>query len=346
MATDDSRTSGGGAAPTPPARPTGERVETFGLLLIPGFSLITFASFLEPLRQANRLLGRDVYAWRLLSVDGSPVMASSGTQIMVDGDLSSAGEIDYGFVCAGVDVAAFDDKRAYAWLRKLARHGTKVGAVSTATFILARAGVLDGYRATIHWESLASFREQHPDLELTTNLFEIDGNRITGAGAAASVDLMLHLIGERFGYALVAAISEQYNLSQIRAAIDDQRMPAHLRLRSSHPKLLAAIGLMEGNIEAPFDLAGVAATVGLSKRQLERLFHRHIGTSVMRHYRFLRLRRANMLLTQTNLPVSQVAVACGYQSQSHFAKDYRRQFGCTPVKERSGGGYPGAGAGG
>ena len=340
MQTSDS-TTGRRRAPSRQAaeapRPTADRAERFALLLIPGFSLMTFASFLEPLRQANRLLGRTRYEWRILSVDGSPVTASSGTQIMVDGDLASTKSADYAFVCAGVQIGAFDDERAYSWLRKLLRHGATIGAVSTATFVLARAGLLNGYRSTIHWESHASFREQYPELELTTNLFEIDGCRITCAGATACIDLMLHLIGGRFGHSLAAAISEQYNLSQIRRAIDDQRMPINVRLRSSHPKLLAAIGLMEGNIEAPLDLEAMAANVDLSKRQLERLFNQHIGTSVMRHYRFLRLRRANVLLTQTSLPVAQVALACGYQSLSHFAKDYRRQFGHTPVKERSGG---------
>ncbi len=322
------------AAYRPPS-PDG-RTEKFSLLLIPGFSLMTFASFLEPLRQVNRLLGRSLYEWRLLSVDGAPVAASSGSQIVVDAALSAAGSSDYAYVCAGIQVGKFDDERAYAWLRKQARHGAKVGAISTATFILARAGLLDGYRSTIHWESLASFREQYPALETSTNLFEIDRNRITCAGATACIDLMLHLIGTRLGHALAGAVSQQFNLSQIRRAIDDQRMPTSVRLRSSHPKLLAAIGLMEANIETPFDLAALAMEVGLSKRQLERLFNGHIGTSVMRHYRFLRLRRANLLLTQTDLPISEIAVACGYQSPSHFGKDYRRQFGYTPVKERSG----------
>ena len=146
---------------------------------------------------------------------------------------------------------------------------------------------------------------------------------------------MLHLVGERFGYAMVTAVSEQYNLSLIRRAIDEQRMPSGVLGQFNHPKILAALSLMEANIDTPLSLAQIAGGVGLSKRQLERLFTRHVGSPVIRHYRYLRLRRANQLLTQTSLLVRDVAIACGYLSMSQFSRDYRDQFGHSPVTERT-----------
>ena len=312
-----------------------ELVEHFGLLLIPGFSLMTFASFVEPLRQVNRLMGRIVYRWSLLSADGEAVTSSSGAQVMVESDLQKWPEIDYVFVCTGLGVENFNGEHTHAWLRRMSKRGVKIGALSTATFVLAHAGMLNGYKCTIHWESLIALQEQFPGLQVTTNLYEIDRNRISCAGATACIDLMLHLIGERFGYALVTAVSEQYNLSLIRRSIDDQRVPFNILGQFNHPKIVEAIAVMESNIDEPLLLGEIARAVDLSKRQLERLFVRHIGTSVIRHYRFLRLRRANQLLTQTNLLVRDVAIACGYLSMSHFSKDYRKLFGNSPVKERS-----------
>ena len=312
-----------------------QRVESFGLLLVPGFSLMTFASFIEPLRQVNRLSGRDVYRWRLLSTDGDEVNASSGARVMVDSDLATVPPLDYVFVCSGVEVERFDSEKVRAGLNRLSRRGTKIGALSTAAFILARAGLLDGHKCTVHWESLVALREEFPALRVSSNLYEIDRNRITCAGATACVDLMLHLVGERFGYAMVTAVSEQYNLSLIRRSIDEQRMPPGVLGQFSHPKILAALTLMEGNIDEPLELGEIARGVGLSKRQLERLFARHVGNPVIRHYRFLRLRRANQLLTQTNLLVREVAISCGFLSMSQFSRDYRAQFGRSPVKERT-----------
>ena len=296
---------------------------------------MTFASFIEPLRQVNRLSGKTVYQWVLLSAQGTSVEASSGAKIMVDSNLTSTSLVDYLFVCSGVVTEQFDDINIRGQLRQFSNQGIKIGALSTASFILARAGLLDGYKCTVHWESLVALKEQFPRIRISSNLYEIDRNRITCAGATACIDLMLHLIGQRFGYTMVTAVSEQYNLALIRRSIDEQAVPSGVLGQFSHPKVLAALSIMDNHLDEPLELGEIAADVDLSKRQLERLFHRHIGTSVIRHYRFLRLRRANQLLTQTNLLVRDIAIACGYLSMSHFSRDYRRQFGHPPVKERT-----------
>lgn len=309
----------------------GQRI---GLLLLPGFSWMTFSSMIEPMRQANRLLGRRAYYWRLFSCDGAPVEASSGDNLIVDGDLKGEDRFDYVFVCAGIETETAHDARAFPWLRRLAAHGTAVGAVSTGAFLLARAGLLDGYRCTVHWESFESLREAFPDLNLTTNLFEIDRQRITCAGATACIDLMLHLIGDQFGHGLAAAVSDQFNHGEIRESLTAQRMPTNIRLRTSHPKLVAAIKLMEAEVEEPYGLAELARIVRVSPRQLERVFKQHLGVSVIRYYKTLRLQRANLLLTQTHLPVTEIAGACGFRSAAQFSRDYRKLFGQTPISER------------
>jgi transcriptional regulator GlxA family with amidase domain len=308
--------------------------QNIGLLLVPGFSLMTFSSAIEPLRQANRISRTVLYRWTLLSADGCPVSASSGTPVVVDAAPGKEPDLDMVFVCAGIEPHIALDGHTVGWLRRLSQHGKTIGALSTGTALLARAGLLEGYRCTIHWESLASFKEEFPHLDVTANLFEIDRNRITSAGATATLDLMLYLIALRCGQELSAAVSEQYIHRQIRLYDESQRMPLQQRLRISHPDLLSAIALMEANLEDPLSLDELAESVRLSKRQLERLCQRHLGTSLMRYYKYLRLRRAHLLLTQSNLPVLDIAVACGFGSMSHFAKGYRAQFGRLPREER------------
>jgi transcriptional regulator GlxA family with amidase domain len=308
--------------------------QVFGLFLAPGFSWMTFAAFIEPMRQVNRLTGQLAYDWRLFSIDGAPVEASSGSQIIVDAGLQSDVELDFIFVCTGVGVQVPDDQGLKQWLRAMVRRGVTIGSLSTGTFLLARAGLLEGYRSTIHWESSQSLKEEFPYLEVTTNLFEIDRDRITCSGATASIDLMLHLISTRFGHDIAAAVSDQFNHGQIRHSFNQQRMTTDARLRSNNPRLIAAIRLMEANIETPFQLGRLADEVGLSKRQLERLFVQRLGTSVIRYYRLLRLYRANILLIQTQLSVVEIGLACGFRSASQFSRDYRELFGYTPAKER------------
>ncbi|MEM7208936.1 MAG: GlxA family transcriptional regulator [Pseudomonadota bacterium] len=311
-----------------------DEAETFGLILIPGFSMMSFASFIEPLRQANRVTGRSVYRWRFVSEDGNPVQSSAGARIEVDQGLAEPANFDAVFVCAGVGIQRFDDRRIVAWLQRLSTTRTRIGALSTATFILARAGLLDDSKCTVHWESLSALREQFPALRVTANLFEIDGGRITCAGATACIDLMLHLIEERLGGDVVASVSEQYNLSRVRARMDEQRMPEGFLQQFRHPRVVSAVTLMENTMDEPLSLDQLASRIEISKRQLARLFDIHIGRSVIRHYRFLRLRRAQQLLIQTTLSVRDVSTACGFQSLSHFARDYRRQFGHAPLQER------------
>lgn len=302
--------------------------------LIPGFSMMAFSSALEPLRAANRLSRQELFRWQLISADGEPTEASNGVVIIPDGGVDDVDFAPVVAVCASLGAQSFEDRHAFAWLRRLAHRGAIVGGISTGSYILARCGLLENRRCTVHWESLAGFVEDFPELEVTTNLFEIDRDRFTCSGGTAALDLMLDLIAERHGKRLAAAISEQFLHTHIRHADDPQRMELRKRLGVNHPKVLAAIALMENHLEEPLSSADLARSVGLSKRQLERLFRQHLDRTMRQYYMELRLKRAQLLLNQTMMPVLEVAIACGFVSASHFSRSYRAHFGHAPRTER------------
>ncbi len=318
----------------PTTLPESPDTKCMGLYLLPGFSWMTFASLVEPMRQVNRLTGQRVYDWRLYSMDGAEVVSSSGVRIVVDSALEDDGDLDYLFVCAGVEQDSGDDQRLFSWLRKMAQRQLTLGAISTAPLLLGRAGLLKGYRCTLHWESFHSFHEAFPDIELTGGLYEIDRDRITCSGATACLDLMLELIRRDLGGALAASVALQFHHPLQRGETGKKQTGDLSAIAAAHPKLKAAVSLMEFNLETPLKLQQLADSVHVSSRQLERLFRRYLGMPTIRYYRMLRLRRANVLLNQTRLSVLEVGIACGFRSMSQFSRDYRAQYGHPPVKER------------
>jgi transcriptional regulator GlxA family with amidase domain len=209
-----------------------------------------------------------------------------------------------------------------------------IGAVNLGSYLLARAGLLDGYRCTVHWENLSGFTEAFPHLEATSEIFEIDRDRFTCSGGMAAFDLMLHAIAGQHGFALASAVSDQFIHERIRDKRDRQRMALPARLGIRHPKLLAAIRRMEENLEETVSRAELARTVKVSPRQLERLFRKYLGRTPTRFYLELRLDKARRLLQQTEMTVLDVALACGFVSASHFSKCYRERFVKTPRAER------------
>jgi transcriptional regulator GlxA family with amidase domain len=306
----------------------------FAFILIPNFSLIAFTATIESLRLANRAAGKELYSWHAFSVDGAAVVASDGFRISVEGNLEAAKEYKFVVVCGGVEIHRFRDKNLLSWLRHMARKGCRIGAVCTGSDILARAGLLDGYRCTIHWENLASFAENYPEIDVTAELFEIDRNRFTCSGGTATIDMMLNIISRQHGAELAVQVADQLLHERIRGQHDHQRMSLPARLGVRHAKLLAVIQEMESNLEEPLARAKLAKEVGLSTRQLERLFQKYLKRSPARFYLELRLSRARLLLLQTKMSIIDVALACGFVSASHFSKCYRDYFGRTPRQER------------
>lgn len=307
---------------------------TFVFLLTENYSLLSFACAVEPLRLANFALGRELYRWRLCADGGEFAQCSNGQRTLVDIGFEEIGRDDVLMVCSGVDVKAATTKSLLQYLRREARRGITIGGLCNATYIMARAGLLDGKRCTIHWDNRDSFLEEFPDINLSQSIYTIDGNRYSSAGGSASADLMLKLIGDEHGQEVANQVADQMIYTTIRSDREEQRLSIPTRIGVRHPKLANVIRMMEHNIEEPVSPSLLAEEVGMSTRQLERLFRRYLGRSPKRYYMELRLQKAKNLLMQTDMTVINVALACGFTSPSHFSKCYRAHFSTTPYRER------------
>jgi AraC family transcriptional regulator, glycine betaine-responsive activator len=308
--------------------------QSIALVLVPEFTMMPVTSAIEPLRLANRLAEKQLYKWTLHSLDGQPVAASNGILTMVNGDLETVPQDAAIIVCGGLNIQHHTDKRVLSWLRKTSRRGVDIGAVCTGAHVLAEAGLLDGYKCTIHWENLPGFTEAFPDIDVTGGLFEIDEDRFSSAGGTTALDLMLSLITSQHGPDMAAQVAETILHSPIRHHSENQRLSLPARIGARHPKLVSIIEKMEDNLEDPLSPSLLAKQAGLSTRQLERLFRRYLDRSPKRYYLELRLKKARSLLLQTDMSVINVALACGFSSPSHFSKCYRAFYGRTPYRER------------
>jgi transcriptional regulator GlxA family with amidase domain len=291
---------------------------------------MSYAALLEPFRAANSLTGETLYSWTHVAVAGESARASNGATLLCERRVGDALAPDLLFVFAGGDPAAFDDAATFAWLRRLAGQGVVLGGVSGGPYILARAGLLAGRRATIHWEHAEAFREHFPGLALDGGLYVIDRGRMTCAGGTAGLDLALELIEADHGRGLADRVGEWFIRTEPRRGEGAQRPGLRERYAVRHPGLLSALEAMEAHIETPLRRETLAAKAGVSVRQLERLFRAHLGGTIAELYLRVRLEHARRLLRTTSLSVTDVAIACGFPSSSHFARVFRKAFGAPP----------------
>jgi transcriptional regulator GlxA family with amidase domain len=303
-------------------------------LTLPNYSLIAVSNALEPLRMANRLVGTDIYGWSIVSMDGRPAEASSGLHLTPTGPLDKLERSDIVFVCGGINVRESVTPALLTALRRLADRQVALGALCTGGYALAKAGLLDAYRATIHWENLSALREEFPRVKISDQLFTIDRDRYTSSGGTAPLDLMLNLIESRLGSKVSKLVSEQFILDRVRKDTDRQYIPLRAQIGLSNRGLIRVANLMEQHIERPLSLEAIAKSSGLSRRQIERLFKRDLNCVPKRYYLQMRLRRARELLLQTAMPIMDITAACGFQSTPHFSKCYRNHFGHPPSAER------------
>src|SRR3984885_9479066 len=283
---------------------------------------------------ANIATRQTAYEWSIVSLDGQPTPASNGLELAPTITLDDAGPVDILFVCGGVDLQEAVSPRIVAALRRLAERRVPLGALCTGGYALAKAGLLDKYRASIHWENLSALREEFPRILLNDQLFTIDRDRFTCSGGIAPLDLMLNLVKSRLDAQVAQRISEQFIVDRVRNDRDRQYVPLRAQIGASHETLIKVAQLMEDNIEKPLSLDAIAAATALSRRQIERLFKRHLDCVPNRYYLQMRLRRARELLLQTSMPIIDITTACGFQSPPHFSRCYRAQFGCAPSAER------------
>ena len=303
-------------------------------LVVPQFNLMSFTAGLEPLRVANRLARDELYKWTVVSMDRSPVVSSDGISIAPDQDLETAPQADAVFVCASFDAQRWSQPSVSNFLLRQARAGAAIGSIGTGSYILAHAGLLDGYRSTIHWENRPTFMESFPHLDITGNIYEIDRDRVSCGGGMAALDMMLHLIAREHSVDLAISISTQLLHDRMRTPDDHQRMADKMRLERISPRLSAAITVMEHHIDTPLPITRVSDTVSMTQRQLERLFQKHCRTTPHEYYLDIRLRHARNLLLESKLSILNVALATGFTSQPHFTDRYRKRFGVTPGEQR------------
>lgn len=274
-------------------------------------------------------------------MDGTPVPASNGVEVSVASSLpqernwlSTSHRPAIMFLCSGLQVEESENRSLFAYLRENKNSGVNVGGLCTAAYLLAAAGLLNGKRCAIHWENLPGFAERFPAADVYADLYEMDGNIWTCAGGTAALDMMLSIIAKDHDDDLVNRVCEQALTDRVRNPNDRQRLPLRARLGVQNSKVLSIIEFMEANISEPLPLVDIAEYVGLSRRQIERLFQQHMGRSPARYYLEIRLDRARHLLVQSTMPVVDVAIACGFVSASHFSKCYREMYGKSPLQER------------
>ena len=306
-----------------------------GFLLMPEYTLSTFANAISVLRMANRISGKDLYKYSVFTSDGLQVTSSSGIEVIVDSLPANPDDLNMLVVCGGYNIGSHCDKNSINALRAYAKRKIPIAGICTGSYVLAAAGLLDGYRCTIHWENLSAMREQFPQLEISSRLFVIDRDRYTCSGGISSIDLMLNLVASIHGHDLVQQISEQFTCERVRTENDPQRAPLKYLIGASQPRLIEAVAIMESNIEEPLGLDAISESVGISRRQLERLFNRYLHRSPSRYYLELRLSRARLLLLQSSMPMIEIAISCGFSTAPHFSKCYSDIYGNPPSKERS-----------
>lgn len=324
----------------PPAMPTAARwpapCRRIGVLLLPGFGLAGLAGIVETLRAARVLTDGPGWEAVLLSLDGQAVPAAGGVWVAASA-LSQAPELALALVLAEDPPAPTEPGLGPVsrWLRQLAAAGVALGGVGAGAAWLASAGVLAGHRATVHWPHIATLAEQHPAVVVSQQLYEIDRQRLSCAGQDASRDLMVAWLGQTLGEQRMRELAQALGLERPRASDERQRVPTLARLGGGSAKLAEAIALMEANLGEPLATEDIAGLVGVSRRQLERLFKQHLNDLPARWYLGLRLTRAQRLLRESPQSVLQIGLACGFASGPHFSNAYRAHFGHTPRDERS-----------
>ncbi len=304
-------------------------------LVLPEFSHLGLAAAIEPLFVANWLSQSPVFDWKVISVDGNPVRASNRIVIPVDGDLASAATCKTVFVLASFEPdRALRERRVVRWVKRIARFGVELGGIENGCFILASAGLLNGHRVAVHWDNLVGFEQQFPATRPAAQLFARSGGRITCAGASAILDMMIAWIGWHGQADLAGEVAEHLLLGVTRVGEMEQGLAPSEGQRRHDSVVAGAEAIMRKHLDEPLSCDVIARRAGLSLRQIERRFKQQVGCSVLQRYRFIRMTKAHQLLQQTDLSVTQVALACGFSSPEYFCRLYRAMFDCSPSKDR------------
>ena len=301
---------------------------TLALLVLPQASILEVASTLDPLRAANRHLGSELYRWRVVSPNGQAVPLTCGIELPSHGPLTAAEGADALVVIAGFQQWQGATQPLIRDLARMAPRFAAMGGIDAGSWVLARAGLLNGYKATVHWEDLEDFAATHPAIDVVPDRFIIDRNRFTAGGAAPAADLMLHLIRSRHGPALALQTAASF-ITTARDGHEPQISPAKPDPRLD-PRVALAIARMESLLDSPETSAETARAVGLSPRRLEQIFAENLGLTPAAYAQSLRLQAARRMITDTRHPLAEVALRCGFSSASALSRAFKAKFGQSP----------------
>jgi transcriptional regulator GlxA family with amidase domain len=313
-----------------------------GVVVLPEFNAMATVAFIDPFRAANYLSANQLYTWRFLSLDTHPVVASNAMAMANTTPIDEAQE-DFDFVVVSASWApeSHRNKRLFGWLRDCARRGAALGGIDTGIFILGFAGLLKGYRATVHYEHVAAFRELFPGNPISADLFVFDRTRFSSCGGVACADMALEIIRTHQGISLANAAARYIFHDRVRPGTEQQNRLLREPIGYAAPhKLREAVILMERSLEDPLQIPEIARRISVSQRHMERMFQSHTGVSPVRYYLDLRLDRARGLVTQTDLSVLEVSIASGFATPAQFAKAYKERFSLTPTDDRVDGRIP------
>lgn len=301
----------------------------YQFVLIPRFSLVAFACAIDALRGANQVLGENYYQWQAVSVEGKSILSTSAIAVPTE-TLKGKKQAEVITICGGDSSHVYENSQLTNWLHERAKEGARIGSISDGAFVAAAAGLFDRVPSTIHWKCYDAYRERFPDLEIKPSIIEISPSRFSCAGGTSSLDLMLHFIREVHGSEITSQVAANYFHDTIRDGSREQHVTNAFRIASRNPLLADALLLMEDNLETRLTISEIAKKLGISRRQLDRIFKRDIKQSPQHFYRYLRLTRASGLLLQTGMSVTEISLACGFQSASHLSKFFQKQHGMTP----------------
>ncbi|MFW8634906.1 GlxA family transcriptional regulator [Cribrihabitans pelagius] len=306
----------------------------FVFALVEDFTHMAFSCAVDPLRIANLISGKPLYRWSFASQNGETATASNQSVTLVHHGFDSLPDCGRLFVLSGIRMKEQDNRALIAALRRARSRGIRIGALCSGAYVLAKAGFLDGMQAAIHWDYHDSFMEEFPEVNLVRNVFVADEKYVTASGGTATADLMLHLIERDHGYDLSVAVADQMVYNAVRHATAAQRVSLQSRNGMRNKHLAKAIQIMHDRLDDPVSPSVIAQELGISARQLERLFGKFLNTSPKKYFMEMRLERARHLLLQTEASVTEVALACGFDSPGHFSRVYRAAFGVTPMLQR------------
>lgn len=304
------------------------------LLVFSGSSIMCVASAVDPLRAANRIIGETLFDFRLVSVTGEAPVTTCGLPVAVSGRFDASEATDVLVVIAGFGTQNYATTALLSGLRRVARVARACGGVEAGTWLVARAGLLEGRSATTHWEDMEDFSAAFPGIDVRPDRYVIDGPVFTSGGASPTFDLMLHLVRSRLGMAVALDVASVFIYDQARAATDAQPLVSLGRLDGYDPRLAQAIRLMEAHVDQPLTISAIARRAGVTARTLESVFRKSIGETPGAYYLRLRLNAARRLVADTQIAMADIAGRTGFSSAAGFSRAFSRAFGQAPVRMR------------